>query len=96
MGWEPASEFIGGLTCIKSAVTGEVRLQGRFGDIWLWNDKGRYSALITSPRVANALFKRLGKRGGYKVGEEALLAAFSEDILFHVIGAIDPFKTQKK
>ena len=96
MKWVPAKERIGGLTCIKSEVNEEVKLQGRYGDIWPYDDKGRYSALITCPRKANALFKRLGKRGGYKFGEEALLSAFSEDILFHVIKAIKPFKTSKK
>lgn len=95
MKWMPAEEFIGGLACIKSEVTEEVKLQGRYGDIWLYDEKGRYSALITSHRVANALFKRVGKKGGYKVGDEALLHAFSKDLLTHVIRAIEPFKTQK-
>jgi hypothetical protein len=80
-GWKATSKKVHGLKTIQHKVTGELSSLGKYGEIYEFGD-GTFRALVTNAKVANRLCKYLGSKGGYKIGDEAVLKFTAADVKF--------------
>ena len=95
--WRKTNRTIGGHKAVENKLNmagpgeparHEICLAGYRGEIWIYSEVPLvYAAVITSPRVANALAPRFGRKPEYKKGDEMLIK-FEEKDLPEVVSAI--------
>lgn len=91
--WIKSSQKIAGYKCIQHLLTKEITLVCRFGEVY--SDGENFRAIIYSPRLANQIYKLLGKKGGYKEGDECC-ASFSPIRLNEIVKLLKPHRQRKR